>query len=60
MSFQLRFTLEAKEDLERLYFFLAENDVKAAEKALITIDKAWELLEFFPFSCSSARSKGKE
>ena len=56
MSFQLRFTLEAKEDLERLFFFLAENDVKAAEKALITIEKAWELLESFPFVCRKVES----
>jgi plasmid stabilization system protein ParE len=51
VSFQIRFTLEAKEDLERLYFFLAENDLDAAARALNTIDKAWELLENFPFSC---------
>lgn len=51
MSFQIRFTLEAKEDLERLYFFLAENDLDAAAHALNTIVKAWELLENFPFSC---------
>jgi len=56
VSFQLRFTLEAKEDLERLYFFLVENDVKAAEKALITIEKAWELLESFPFACRKVES----
>ena len=56
MSFQLRFTLEAKADLERLYLFLAENDLKAAERALETIEKAWELLEDFPFSCRKAES----
>ena len=56
MSFQVRFTIEAKEDLERLYSFLAENDVKAAEKALTTIDKAWELLESFPFTCRKVES----
>lgn len=54
MSFQLRFTPQAANDLERLYRFLAENDVAAAEKALKTINKAWEILEVFPFSCQKA------
>jgi plasmid stabilization system protein ParE len=56
VSFQIRFTLEAKEDLERLYLFLAENDLDAATRALETIDKAWELLEDFPFSCRKVDS----
>ena len=56
MSFQIRFTLEAKEDLERLHLFLAENDLDAATRALETIDKAWELLEDFPFSCRKVDS----
>lgn len=56
MSFQIRFTLEAQEDLERLYLFLAENDLDAATRALETIDKAWELLEDFPFSCRKVDS----
>jgi len=51
VSYQLRFTLEAKADLERLYLFLAEKDLQAAERALASIDKAWELLEAFPFTC---------
>ena len=56
MSFQLRFTVEAKADLQRLYFFLAENDVEAAKRALETINTAWELLEEFPFSCRKVDS----
>ena len=56
MSFQLRFTLEAKKDLEHLYIFLAENDLGAAKQALETIDKAWGLLEDFPFSCRKVDS----
>lgn len=51
MSFRVRFTLEAKADMERLYEFLARHDWSAARKALETIDKAWTLLEQFPFSC---------
>lgn len=56
MSFRLRFTLEAKGDLERLFAFVAKNDLAAAERALETIGKAWELLEDFPFSCRKAES----
>ena len=54
MSFQLRFTPEAANDLKRLYGFLAENNPKAAKKALKAIDKSWGILENFPFSCRKA------
>ena len=54
MSFRVRFTLEAKADLERLYGFLAEHDLAAAERALDVIDRAWTVLEEFPFSCRKA------
>ena len=56
MSFRLRFTLEAKSDLERLYGFLAEQDLEAAERALDVIDRAWTILEEFPFSCRKAEN----
>ena len=51
MSFRVRFTLAAQADIERLYRFLLEHDLNAAEKALAAIDRAWLLLEEFPFSC---------
>ena len=54
MSFRVRFTLEAKADLERLYSFLAERDLEAAGRALDVIDRAWAILEEFPFSCRKA------
>ena len=54
MSFRVRFTLEAKADLESLYAFLAEQDLEAAERALGVIDRAWTLLGEFPFSCRKA------
>jgi plasmid stabilization system protein ParE len=54
VSFQLRFTDEAANDLRRLFEFLADNDPATAEKALKTIAKAWEILENFPFSCRKA------
>ncbi len=54
MRFRVRFTLEAKSDLERLYGFLADQDLEAAERALDVIDRAWTILEEFPFSCRKA------
>lgn len=54
MSYRVRFTLEAKSDIERLYGFLVERDPQAAEKALHIIDRGWSLLEEFPFSCRKA------
>ena len=38
----------------RLYDFLLERDVSAAERALDSIKAAVELLQFSPFSCRKA------
>lgn len=48
--FKVRFTPEAEADLLRLFDFLLEQDVAAAEAAR----EAIELLEVFPFSCRKA------
>lgn len=55
-SCKVRFTPEAEEDLLRLYDFLLEKDVDAAERALHAIRAAVELLRFSPFSCRKALS----
>jgi plasmid stabilization system protein ParE len=52
--FKVRFTPEAEADLLRLFDFLLEQDVAAAEKARAAIAKAIELLEVFPFTCRKA------
>ena len=52
--FKVRFTSEAEADLLRLFDFLLEQDVAAAEQAREAIAKAIELLEVFPFSCRKA------
>lgn len=52
--FKVRFTPEAEDDLLRLYDFLLEKDVAAAERALEAIREAVELLRFSPFSCRKA------
>ena len=52
--YKVRFTPEAEDDLLRLYDFLLEKDVTAAERALDAIKEAMELLRFSPFSCRKA------
>lgn len=53
-KFGLRFTEEAEADLLRLFDFLLERDIGAAERAELAIAKALELLQIFPFSCRKA------
>jgi plasmid stabilization system protein ParE len=52
--YRVSFTPEAEDDLLRLYDFLLEKDVTAAEHALDAIKGAVELLRFSPFSCRKA------
>ena len=52
--YRIRFTPEAEDDLLRLYDFLLEKDVAAAEHALAAIKEAIGLLRFSPFSCRKA------
>lgn len=51
MSFRVRFTPEAKADIER---FLLEHDLAVAQRALDMINRAWIQLEDFSFSCRKA------
>jgi plasmid stabilization system protein ParE len=53
-QFKVRFTQGAEDDLLRLYDFLLERDLAAAERALEAIKEALELLRFSPFSCRRA------
>ncbi|MDP1634783.1 MAG: type II toxin-antitoxin system RelE/ParE family toxin [Gallionellaceae bacterium] len=54
MSYRVRYTRAAREDLRRLYAFLLEHDLKAARRALDAIGKGVELLREFPFTCRKA------
>jgi plasmid stabilization system protein ParE len=56
MTYTIRFTEEAADDLERLYLFLLESDAEATGRALESINSAVRLLEFSPFSCRKARA----
>ena len=49
--YKVRFTPEAKDDLLRLYDFLLEKNIDAAERALDAMKEATNLLRFSPFSC---------
>jgi plasmid stabilization system protein ParE len=51
MSYQVRYTRAAKEDMVCLYDFLLEKDISAARKALDAIHKGIEFLQDFPFTC---------
>ena len=51
MSYQVRFAPDAAEDLQRLFDFLAEQDIAAAKQARVVIGQAIEVLQSFPFSC---------
>ena len=54
MSYQVRYTRAAKEDIVGLYGFLVEQDTAAARKALDAIEKGVEFLQDFPFTCRKA------
>ena len=51
MSYRVRYTKDAKEDLERLYRFMIERDLSAAGRARHTIAKSMRFLRDFPFAC---------
>jgi plasmid stabilization system protein ParE len=54
VTYKVRLTKEALEDLDRLYDFLVEQDLDAAERALEVIERALDLLAYSPFSCRKA------
>ena len=56
MSYQIRFTKAARNDIKRLYAFLLVQDIQAAKRALEAINKAMELLKTFPFTCRKAKA----
>jgi len=54
VSYTVRFTPAAAKDLQRLFDFLTEQDVKSARRARAAIAKGIEFLRTFPFSCRKA------
>jgi plasmid stabilization system protein ParE len=53
-TYRVRFTADAENDLIRLYGFLLNQDLEAAERAREAMQAAIELLQFSPFSCRKA------
>ena len=56
MSYQVRYTKEAKEDIERLFNFLLKRNILAADNAKDAISKGMAFLTDFPFACRKADS----
>ena len=54
MSYRVRFAPRAADDLQRLFDFLADEDLLAAERARAAIAQAIDLLQSFPFACRKA------
>lgn len=54
MDYRVRFAPAAAEDLQRLFDFLADQDLDAAERARVVIGQAIGVLQTFPFSCRKA------
>ena len=59
MSFEVRFTPDAQEDLQRLYEFLLERDDSAAERAVEAIMRGIDFPRHSPFSCRKSRLAGQ-
>jgi plasmid stabilization system protein ParE len=57
VNYKVRYTLAAKEDLKRLFAFIAEQDIQSAKRARKTIAASIQLLEQFPFTCRTATPK---
>ena len=56
MSYRVRYTRAAREDLLRLYGFLLQHDLQAARRAHDKIRKGTDLLKDFPFTCRKVDS----
>lgn len=54
MSYSVKLTAKAREDIKRLYAYLLDRDEQAAGRAFDAIEKAVTMLESFPFSCRLA------
>ncbi|MDD2720580.1 MAG: type II toxin-antitoxin system RelE/ParE family toxin [Gallionella sp.] len=57
MNFKVRYTQAARDDLKRLFGFLAARDLPAAQVARAAIAEAMRLLQQFPFSCRKANAE---
>lgn len=54
MSYKVRYTEGAREDLTRFFAFLAERDLQAAQQGRKALAESINLLQQFPFTCRKA------
>lgn len=54
MSFKVRYTRAAREDLQQLYAYQLRYSIQSARRARDTIAKGAEVLREFPFTCRKA------
>jgi len=54
VSFKVRYTRAAREDLQELYAYQLRHSLHTAKRARDTIAKATELLKEFSFTCRKA------
>lgn len=54
MSYRVRLTRTARDDLKRLHAFILEHDPESASRALEALASAFGFLRTFPFSCRKA------
>jgi plasmid stabilization system protein ParE len=54
MTYKIKLTAKARQDLRRLYAYMLDWDEDAAARALEAITSAMAILEKFPFSCRKA------
>jgi len=57
MSYLVRYTKGARDDIRRLYSFLIDKDIEAARRALDAIRMGVDFLQDFSFSCRKADPK---
>jgi plasmid stabilization system protein ParE len=55
VSYRVRYTKAARDDLLRMFAFLLERDLQAATQAREAIGKSIAFLQQFPFSCRKAQ-----
>ena len=54
MSYRVRYTRAARDDLQQLFARLAKLDLQAATRARVKIAGGTDILKEFPFSCRKA------
>jgi plasmid stabilization system protein ParE len=54
MTYRVKFTERARQDLHRLYAYMLDRDEDSAARALEAITASMTVLERFPFSCRKA------